>query len=361
MAIIITLGIILACVAQQLLFSSLARSVAMLISAVIAGLVAFNFYEALGGIMAGSDIMTAQAYGVSMLLIFVLTFGILAALSTKLLSGEIAFDGLVDKIGGAVVAIFTGYVAAGVLVVSLGLLSGSGSFPYERFAAKPDMEKPSSTLLNPDGFQAALFGFVSDGSLAGDNSFATLHAGFNDAAAVDRLAAGKKISPMVGKSPFQGSPILWIAPADITGPDGKKLEPSDKGTLTLLRLTIGNSKDSSFILGQLRLVCRSKDAKGSPNTVSGTSIYPVGYMKNATSLVLASADTTMPPAETGTSGAKSMDFAFYVPASMKPALIEFKRNFVTSAPSITEAKDVAPAIEPEKPKDTKPAAEPNSR
>jgi hypothetical protein len=362
MAIIITFGIILACVAQQIFLSSLARSLAMLISAIAGALIAFNFYEALAGTMIGSDMMSSQAHGIAMGLIFVLAFGIMVAVSTKLLSGEIAFEGLVDKIGGATIAIFTGYVISGVIIASLSLASGSNSFPYERFSAnKPDIQNPSGTLLSPDGFQAALFGFVSDGSLAGDNSFAALHAGFNDAAAMDRLGAEKKFSPLAAKSPFLGTAMLWPAPADITGPDGKKLEETPGSELLLLRLNIAAGKDASFLLGQLRMICRSKDAKGMANTGSGTCIHPVGYMKSATILLLATADTIVPPTDAQTtSGAKTIDFAFHVPSTLKPSLIELKRNFVMIAPTISEAKDVLPTTTLEKPKEAKTAAEPNA-
>jgi hypothetical protein len=362
MAIIITLVIILACVAQQIIFSSLARSLAMLISAIAGALIAFNFYEALAGTMIGSGMMASQAHGVAMGLIFVLAFGIMVAVSTKLLSGEIAFEGLVDKIGGATVAVFTGYVISGVIIASLSLASSSNSFPYERFSAnKPDMQNPSGALLSPDGFQAALFGFVSDGSLAGDNSFAALHAGFNDAAAMDRLGAEKKLSPLAAKSPFQGTALLWPAPADITGPDGKKIEDTPGSDLLLLRLNIAAGKDADFLLGQLRMVCRSKDAKGPANSGSGTSIHPVGYMKTATSLLLASADTIIPPSNAqATNGAKTIDLAFYVPNTLKPSLIELKRNFVMTAPTISEAKDVLPTADVEKPKEVKTGAEPNA-
>lgn len=362
MAIIVTLGIILACVAQQVFFSSLARSFAMLISAIVGGLIAFNFYEALAGTMIGSGMMASQAHGIAMLLIFALTFSIMVAISTKLLSGEIAFEGLVDKIGGSSVAVLTGYVISGVVIASLSLASSSNSFPYERFSAnKPDVQNASGALLSPDGFQTAMFGFVSDGSLAGDNSFAALHAGFNDAAALDRLASEKKISPLAARSPFQGTALMWLAPADITGPDGKKLAETPGSELLLLRLNVAGAKDASFLLGQLRMVCRSKDAKGMPNTGSGTCIYPIGYMKTATSLFLAPADSVVPPADAqATSGAKPMDFAFYLPTAMKPSLIELKRNFVMPAPSISDAKDITSTTDLEKPKSTGSAAEPNS-
>jgi hypothetical protein len=365
MAIIITLVVIMACVAQQLIFSSLARSVAMFISAIVSSLIAMNFYEPLAKVMIDSDMMTWKAHGIAMGLLFVLSLAILAALSIKLLSGEIAFGGLVDKIGGAAVAVFTGYIASGVLIIALGLASGSNSFPYARFAAgRPDMASARSAFLGTDAFEAGMFSLVSGGSLAGSNSFAALHAGLNDASGMDRLAAEKKLSPLAGKGSIQGPAVIWAAPDDVTGPDGKKLEENPGHELVLVRLNMtksGLGKDSpNFLLGQLRMICRGRDARGAANEGAGTCIFPAGYMKTATSLALEPTGTMISLADAQmTNGAKTFDFAFYVPSGMKPSLIEFKRNVVMMAPAMVDAKEVTPAAEPEKPKETKPAAEPN--
>jgi hypothetical protein len=365
MSIIIILVVIAACVAQQLIFSSLVRSFAILMSAILGAFLAINFHEALADIMIGSDIMAWKAHGIAMLLIFLLAFAILAAISIKLLSGEIAFGGLIDKIGGSVIALFTGYVISGVLISSLSLLSGSNSFPYERFSSgRPDMQKPSGALLSPDGFIAGFFGFVSDGSLAGSNSFAALRAGFNDSAAIDRLAAEKKLSPLGGKNVIQGTPVIWPAPANTTDAAGKALPESSGGELVFVRLTMTRAaigKDSpNFLLGQLRMICRSKDSKGPANEGSGVAVYPIGYMKTPTGLTLESANAIVSLADAASSGTKAIDFAFYVPAGTRPSLIEIKRNIVVQAPSISDAKDVSAPEGLEQPKAPAPVTEANA-
>jgi uncharacterized membrane protein required for colicin V production len=349
MATVIVLAIILACVVQQVFFGSLVRSFAMLISAVLGLLVAFNFFEPLAQVLINSDIIPWKAHGAAMALLFVICFGVLLTVAIKLLGRDVAFSPVVDRAGGAVIGLGTGMVISGVLLVAIGLLSGSAAFPYERFqAAGPEVERPKRAFLNADGFAAGLFGLVSDGSLAGSSSFAMLHASFTDAIAIDRLAAAKKISPLAGKNAVQPPVVIWPAPLNITDSEGKKLAERPGSELMLVRVNMTRNaigKDSpDFLLGQMRMICRSKEAKGAPTSGSGSAIFPVGYMKSPTALRREPATAVLPPAETKIEGSKPVDFAFYVPSGMKPALIEFKRNLVLPAPPVTDAKEAPEAV-----------------
>jgi hypothetical protein len=291
-------------------------------------------------------------------LLFVISFGIMVAISIKSLSGEIAFSKIIDRAGGAFVAIFTGFVISGTIVMALGLASGSNTFPYERFSsARPDVGNPRGAILNPDGFVAGLFGFVSDGSFAGTNSFAALHASFNDAIAMDRLAAEKKVSPLAGKSIIQPPVAIRLAPAGIVGADGKRLPETPGGSefilvrLNLTKNAIGR-ESPNFLLGQLRIVCTDRNARGKPGEGSGTCIYPIGYMKTPTTLLLEPASAMVPLADAELeSGVKAVDFAFYLPVGTKPSLIAFKRNFIMPAPTIAEPKEAPAPIGFDKPKE----------
>jgi hypothetical protein len=362
MATIIILVIILACVIQQVFFGSIVRSFAILISAILGAFIALNFFEMLAQQLIGSDIMAWTAHGVSLGLLFVLSFGLLVAASMKLLIGEIAFSKLIDKVGGAVIGVFTGLIISGIIVITLGMASSSSTFPYERFPiSSPDVKKPGSAYV--DGFVAGFFGLVSNGSLAGENSFEAIHASFNDAIAFDRLSAEKRISPLAGKSAIQPPAVIRLAPETITDVDGKKLPENPGNDLVLMRLNFTKSvvgKDSpNFMLGQLRLICRNKDSKGLPGEGSGTGVYPVGYMKT-TGLLMESLSAQMPLAEVQMDGSsKPADIAFYIPAGMKPSLIEFKRNFVIPAPPLTDPKDAPEPVGFEKAAAQK-AADPNS-
>jgi hypothetical protein len=364
MATIIILVVILACVVQQVFFGSIVRSFAILISAIIGAFIAMNFFELAAQQLIANDFMTWQAHGIALGLLFALSFGIMVGIAMKLLAGEVAFSKLIDKIGGAVIGVFTGLVISGIVVIALGLAFGSGTFPYERFpasASASDVKKPAGAYV--DGFVAVFFGLVSNGSLAGQNSFEAVHASFNDTIALDRLAAEKKISPLAGKGAIQGSPLMWLAPAEIKDTDGKKLPENSGNDLVIVRLNMSKSvgKDTpNFMLGQLRLICRNKDAKGQPGEGAGTAVYPIGYMK-PTGLFMAPLSTQITFADVKKeSSSKTVDFAFYIPAGMKPSLIEYKRNMVMPAPSMSdamaaEAKNVPPAATPEKPANAKPA------
>ncbi len=348
MATIVIIVVILACIAGQILWGSVIRSFAIFISAVLGMLIALNFSDSLAQKLISSDMMAWKAHGVVIGLVFVLSFGILVALSAKLLGGDIAFSPMVDKIGGAVIGIPTGLVIAGTIVIAMALASGSGGFPYERFNAdRPDIESPRKPLLSADGFATEFFGLLSSGSLAGNNSFALVRAGFNDSAAIDRMGVDKTLSPLAHSNVIQLPVVIRRAPAGLTDADGKKLQEVAGSDLFLARVNMTKNvvgKDSpNFLLGQLRMVCKRKDDKVMPGTGSGTSIYPVGYLKTATRLQVepVSAVVSLAEAEMD-NGVKAVDFAFYIPSSLRPELMAFKRNFVTQVQVMNPEEAPAP-------------------
>jgi hypothetical protein len=348
MATIVIIVVILACIAGQILWGSVIRSFAIFISAVLGMLIAMNFSDSLAQKLISSDMVAWKAHGIVLGLVFVLSFGILVALCLKMLGGDIAFSPLIDKIGGAVISIPTGLVVAGTIVVALALASGSGGFPYERFSAdRPDVESPRKPLLGADGFAAGFFGLVSSGSLAGNNSFALVRAGFNDSIAIDRIGAEKTISPLANSNVIQLPVVIRRAPAGLTKADGKKLEEVPGSDLFLARMNMTKSvvgKDSpNFLLGQLRIVCKRKDDVTTPYAGSGTSIYPTGYLKTATRLQVESLSAIVPMTDAETdSGVKAIDFAFYIPSSLQPKLVAFKRNFVTGVQVMNPEEAPAP-------------------
>ena len=348
MGTIIVLVIILACILQQVFFGSLVRSFAILMSAVIGMFVALAFFEPLGQKFVESDFMAWRAHGLVIGLMFVVSFGILLALSLKFLSGDVAISMIVDRAGGSVIAILTGLVISGTLLIAMNFASVSNSFPYQRFSpADPDIDTPRKVLLNPDGFVAGMFGLASSGSL-GQNSFALVRAGINDTAALGRLSAEKEISPIAGKNVIRLPAVLRYAPPGITDAEGKTLPENPGNELVLLRLNMTKSvvgKDSAnFLLGQLRIVCKKKDDRALPNEGSGICVYPAGYMKTSTRVALEPLSAQVPLASAELDeGVKAIDFAFYVPADIRPVLIEFKRNYVTAAPPVIGA-DEGPAV-----------------
>lgn len=336
MATIIIIAIILICIAVQVLWGSLIRSFAVLVSAMLAMFIAFGFFERMAGLFINSNIIPWKAHGAAMALLFVLTFGILVALCMKLLGEEIGMSPIVDKVGGAIIGLPTGLIVAGTVIVALSLASGSSGFPYERFSSgQPQMDNPKKSFLSADGFATGLFGLVSSGSFAGDNSFVLVRAGFNNSAGIDRIGASKGISPLAGNGSINGTVVVRKAPPTITDADGKKLEETTGSELYLARVkmtksVVGKKDKPDFLLGQLSLICTRKDDKAIPGTGTGICVYPVGYLKTPARLKKDSPLAVVPLADAEMEdGIKAIDFAFYIPTHLRPEMVSFKRNFVT--------------------------------
>ncbi|HSV27762.1 MAG TPA: CvpA family protein [Sedimentisphaerales bacterium] len=345
MATILVIAVILACIAGQVIWGSIIRSFAIFMSAVLGMLVAFNFFDPLALKLIESDFMPWRAHGIVLGLLFVLSFAVFVAVSLKLLGTEIAFSRMTDRIGGAIVGIPTGLLVSGMLVTAISLASGSGSFPYQRFdPVRPDIENPKGVFLNADGFAAGLFGFASSGSLAGDNSFALVRADFANAAAFDRLSAEKGGSPLAGRNAIQLPVVIRLAGPEITDADGRRLQAVPGSDLFLARVNMTRSvigKDSpNFTLGQLRLICKRKDDMALPGAGTGICVYPVGYLRTSTRLQMEPLSTLVPIATAEfEDGIKPIDVAFYIPSDLRPALVGFKRNFVTSSISLVTPEE----------------------
>ena len=101
----------------------------MLVNVMIAGVVAFNFFEPLADLL--EPIFPAYAdptrttpppllWGYedffSMFLIFAVTLGILRALSNNLCNSEVVFPGMINQLGAAAIGMITGYLLSGFLV-----------------------------------------------------------------------------------------------------------------------------------------------------------------------------------------------------------------------------------------------------
>jgi uncharacterized membrane protein required for colicin V production len=91
----------------------------MLVNVVIAGLIAFGFWEPLadvldpvfaGGFLAGFEDLLA------LVAIFIITLVILRAITNRLAPSVVDFPGYFQQFGGALVGLLTGYLTAGFLM-----------------------------------------------------------------------------------------------------------------------------------------------------------------------------------------------------------------------------------------------------
>ena len=348
------LVIMAGCAAYLFLKGTLAQGITMIFNALIAGFVAFGFFEILTRyLIKYSPGIAVWAPMICFLLLFVLVFAILQAVSMQINKEKIDFGKLPEQIGRPAAGIILGYIVTGHVLVAAAMAPLPSQYPYARFESRnPNPSNPKKALLSPDGFVTSLFGSVSAGSfspMGEPKSFALLHAGFVDQLHLNRL--GGKDTPLMTETEALKVPArdgVWEAPENLRDAEGKPV-PSQAGrNLMLVRVEIRKAalKDAGkFTLSQFRLVCSSKTTAGAM-AGKGEAVYPAGYIGAGSRLQAKPLGEVISVDATKVSGdTLTIDLAFHVPTGLTPTLIEFKRNNIAKVSAVASSED-APQMVP---------------
>ena len=342
------LAIMAGCAAYLFLKGTLAQGVAMIFNAIIAGFIAFGFYEMLSEVLIKySPGIAVWANLICFVLLFILAFAILQTVAMQLNKEKVDFGTLAEQIGRPVAGIVLGYIITGRLLIAVAMAPLPSQWPYPRFDERnPNPASPSKALLSPDGFVAGLFGTVSKGSLSPlgqAKSFAVLHAGYVDQLYLNRQKVTQKVT-IVTSAPAIAVPRkdgVWFARDGLRDSEGKALSAPGGESLMLARIAIrrGSLKDAAkFTLSQLRLICRPKTGEG-PLSGVGRAVYPIGYIGSGGRLERKSLAEIITIDSAKVEGDVSMDVAFFVPTNLTPALVAFKRNNVVPVSSPASPED----------------------
>ncbi len=90
----------------------------MLLNVILAGIIAFNFFEPLANLL--DDAMKGGAIAgyedaAMLTILFVISLGLLRFITSKIADTTLDFSGMTNQIGGAVFGLITGYLVAGFL------------------------------------------------------------------------------------------------------------------------------------------------------------------------------------------------------------------------------------------------------
>jgi hypothetical protein len=103
----------------------------MCVNVVLAGLIAFNFWEPLAGAVESVvDRTFLQGYEdfVCLMFLFALSLGLLRALTHHFNSAEVVFQPALNQLGAAAMALITGYLLSGFLVCAMETLPWHQNF-----------------------------------------------------------------------------------------------------------------------------------------------------------------------------------------------------------------------------------------
>ncbi len=373
MASLLVVLIIVGCAVLQYFKGTVVRAFGTIVVAIIAGLVAFGFFEALANVFIsrGGDSkvisLVPWAQTLSFILLYVLIFAILQTGLTFLTRQPVDLGVLPERIGRGICGILLGLVVSGFLLTAFQMAPLPVGYPYKRFdPAKLDADNPNGVLFNTDGLVTGLFSTMSSGSFSGKRSFGMLHPDFLDQLFFNRLTRVDQTSIISSLTPAikLPNPAVWpVSDAVREQADrfanelktrGGKIASDDSGRSVLLpvstkgggnptivrigirkRAIRGSAKvnGGAFTLSQLRLICRRKGSTDEGLAGKGINVYPIGFLKSENEIQVSpeiklATDNFKRNAET-----KEIDFVFRVPNGFEPALVQYKLNSVVEIPS----------------------------
>jgi len=353
--------IILGCGAYQYFKGTIFKAISAIIITICASAVAFGYFEMLAayftkeGSAGKYPAIVPYAQPLCFALLFILTFAILQTGACQLTRLPVDFGLMPERIGRPILGVFLGLILSGLLFTGLAMAPLPNKYPYQRFeGTSPSAQSPNRVLLNADGLICGWFGLLSKGSFAAirePRSFAALHPAFIDQLFLNRQNESPDI-PLITSSESIEVPNkngAWYAPAaGVKDADGKPIAAQSGHALVVVRMGIlkNTINDSGrFTPGQLRLICKQKDASGDPLTGKGRNVYPIGYFSAAdriTTKRLAEPITIDRSDYVGQDTRRYVDYVFNVPNDYVPVLLEFKQNCIVDLPRIVSAEQAPP-------------------
>jgi uncharacterized membrane protein required for colicin V production len=332
-----------------------------LIAAITAAIAAFSYYELAASYITAYSFIGAKSFSIAFIVLFLVVFTVVREISVKLIKPDISFGSPIDKFVGTGIGAAAGYIVAGVILITIGLMPYKTNWIYSRFSDKVDNPPLSSgVFLNPDAFVTKLFGLFSSGSLKGQNSFAVVHADYIDQIFLNRLLVSDNISPLARDGAIRIVPQgVRLAPENLMEAPKEQetaqpVEPPSGKSIVLVGLRISGPSlapaegdQQKLVLSQLRLV-----------SASGQVAYPIGYLNSERQLVVKPLNASL----SDELKAEKIDFVFYIPKDTAPVALEFRQNIIEKINRVEPAEEFIPAktdfASPNEPA-SEPTAEPN--
>jgi hypothetical protein len=349
MAALILVLVVAACGAFMYLKGTFFKSFVMLMTAILASVVAFGWFEVLSGLLISRKLIQDWAQPASFFVLFAAAFAIFQAAASQLMKKPVELDQLTDRIGRVICSVLCGVIITGVILTALAMAPLATNVPYQRFdAANPDPQNPKKSLLNTDGLAAGCFALVSKGSLGAKASFATLHPDFLNQLHLDRQRKGISLLTTSGAIELQPKEAAWPAPDTLMDTEGKSVPQKSGHRLIMVRLGFRKTAfpDAGlFTLSQIRLIAKPKSEAKNTLLGEGQNLYPLGYLKTQDQLQIKKlSDQIKIESDSFEGKARWIDFAFYVPNDSVPVLVEFKQNNVAEVPALLAPEQIPATV-----------------
>ncbi|MCD4825865.1 MAG: CvpA family protein [Phycisphaerae bacterium] len=276
LAIILILGIAYLQMRQGL-FSSLVMAVCTVLSAGLA----MTLFAWLADVTGIAQSQPGLADAVCIALLFVIPLFCLRVLADKFIPDDIYFHSYTDKIGGAIIGIFTGVIMAGVLLVVVQMLPfGRSVLGYDPYGDNLCRQQKLAPFY-PDDVIVAIGRGLSAGSMSGSTALGNVYDDLLRDASCARNTAGLK-----GRTDATPDDMKLLGVYEMSPKQAQELQiPELRGVqatrVLLVRVAInvaatGDEDDWWRLPGtQFRLYGTETDKQGQ---TTGRNFYPIGYL-----------------------------------------------------------------------------------
>jgi hypothetical protein len=326
---LVVMLIILATVVFAYLKGSVVKTFMLLVNTLVAAAIAFAYFEILGRLIIGYNMLVDWAFAVALILIFTVALGILNTIGGKLLPTELYFGDFADRIIRSLLAVFAGLGIAGIILTAGAMMPIGTKWPYERFSNTvnnpPEPEK--TLILNADGFITGISSWLSQGSMSGKKSFAVFHPDFLNEIYLNRIGCDSD-NPAVGGESSISVEAAWTPQAElVSATDNLPIGDSSRGKAIVLRVRT----DTTFSMSQVRLICKESNSADNLKG-SGEVIWPIGYLTSSNAVDRKNLSEKIK--------LKRLDLVFYIPADTVPIMLQYKLNAVAPIGRLASGENI---------------------
>ena len=342
---------------KQGLFSSLINAIV----AIIAALVAFNYFEPLSAVLIKVKLASYGPQAIAFFLLFTLSMLIMRELTDRLIRGNMNFSLLFERVGGAVFGFVASMVVVGTVVLGFQLLPiGSEFLMFDRYGSDRErFEEGSGMFPYADSFVLSIVNHVSANSFSGPRRFNQDHPDFLRELYADRLVLdpGSRREAAKDSIRIRETRIIDLS-SDfaIRVASTAEVMPSPNkailGVKVLIRVGTNDDDDRGardvdghirIVMGNFRLVGYDTDDRTKPSFVS----YPLGTIASGQSGRVTGYDKLALDKGRTRKGDVKMELLFHWPCdnrgeapvlNPRPLFLEFRRSVRVAFPAQNTAE-----------------------
>ena len=165
--------VIMAALGYAFLVEGLFSASLMCLNVIVAGLIAFNFWEPMANLM--DPTLAGYEDALCLVLLFCVTLGAMRALTNVMVATEVEYPAAVQRGGGALFGVLTGYLVSGFLVCMMQTLPFHRSFSGFDARYEPDSVR---RFLPPDRIWLAMMHHAGMGPFSRDQPTFDEHGSF---------------------------------------------------------------------------------------------------------------------------------------------------------------------------------------